>query len=303
MGERISIAIIEPRLLVREALVSLMEHHSYRVVSGVASTADIDPSVVAVKPDLAVLGALSANDAAIEAIAVHEVWPETKVILLFEHTLAADIDKLLASEIDGCIPLFVSPETLIETLKLILVEDLRILVLCGSNHPSKRRPSPSNEEPDGFKDGTNKLHSGTAAFVALPCAPPAIGNIPGTRHRTNGVGSRASSLRSLQGLSEREEQILRGLVKGYSNKMIARTRAVAEATVKVHMKSILRKMHVANRTQAAIWALEHGYFAETFKDQTAKGMATLEGEPHAYATTIKVRTDERAPAGGGGRRA
>jgi two-component system nitrate/nitrite response regulator NarL len=46
-------------------------------------------------------------------------------------------------------------------------------------------------------------------------------------------------------------------VKGYANKVIARSCDISEATVKVHMKSILRKIQVANRTQAAVWALEH----------------------------------------------
>jgi two-component system nitrate/nitrite response regulator NarL len=39
--------------------------------------------------------------------------------------------------------------------------------------------------------------------------------------------------------------------------MIARECGITEATVKVHMKSILRKIRVGNRTQAAIWAMEH----------------------------------------------
>jgi two-component system nitrate/nitrite response regulator NarL len=54
--------------------------------------------------------------------------------------------------------------------------------------------------------------------------------------------------------SEREAQILRLLTKGSSNKSIARELGLAEATVKVHVKAILRKAKVANRTQAAIWA-------------------------------------------------
>jgi two-component system, NarL family, nitrate/nitrite response regulator NarL len=55
-------------------------------------------------------------------------------------------------------------------------------------------------------------------------------------------------------LSGREQQILRCLVEGSSNKHIARQLGVAEATVKVHIKAILRKAKVANRTQAAMWA-------------------------------------------------
>jgi two-component system nitrate/nitrite response regulator NarL len=56
-------------------------------------------------------------------------------------------------------------------------------------------------------------------------------------------------------LSARETQILQCLVRGQSNKMIARNLAIVEATVKVHIKAILRKIHVQNRTQAAIWAV------------------------------------------------
>ena len=41
--------------------------------------------------------------------------------------------------------------------------------------------------------------------------------------------------------------------------MIARTCDITEATVKVHMKSILRKIGVKNRTQAALWAMANGY--------------------------------------------
>jgi two-component system nitrate/nitrite response regulator NarL len=53
-------------------------------------------------------------------------------------------------------------------------------------------------------------------------------------------------------LSARETQILRCLTQGDTNKLIARELGVAEATVKVHLKAILRKLKAANRTQAAI---------------------------------------------------
>ena len=62
---------------------------------------------------------------------------------------------------------------------------------------------------------------------------------------------------ALPHLSPREAEILRFMKKGASNKAIARELAVAEATVKVHVKSLLRKIDVENRTQAAIWAMNH----------------------------------------------
>lgn len=62
-------------------------------------------------------------------------------------------------------------------------------------------------------------------------------------------------------LSVREERILRCLVQGDSNKAIARKISISEATVKVHVKAILRKIRVHNRTQAAIWAIHKGLLA------------------------------------------
>ncbi|MEO5374677.1 MAG: response regulator transcription factor [Alphaproteobacteria bacterium] len=73
--------------------------------------------------------------------------------------------------------------------------------------------------------------------------------------------SRRISPNSIQGLSERETQILRCLVRGDANKVIASRLNITEATVKVHLKSALRKINVANRTQAAIWALNNGLVA------------------------------------------
>lgn len=67
------------------------------------------------------------------------------------------------------------------------------------------------------------------------------------------VGSTASI--QAAGLSTREVQILTCLVSGNPNKIISRELGISEATVKVHVKAILRKIGVQNRTQAAIWAL------------------------------------------------
>ena len=59
-------------------------------------------------------------------------------------------------------------------------------------------------------------------------------------------------------LSAREMDILRRLIAGLPNKVISRQLAISEATVKVHVKAVLRKLRVANRTQAAIWAAGQG---------------------------------------------
>jgi two-component system nitrate/nitrite response regulator NarL len=58
-------------------------------------------------------------------------------------------------------------------------------------------------------------------------------------------------------LSGREMAIMSRLLEGDSNKSIARRIGLAEATVKTHVKAILRKIGVKNRTQAALWALHN----------------------------------------------
>jgi two-component system nitrate/nitrite response regulator NarL len=66
-----------------------------------------------------------------------------------------------------------------------------------------------------------------------------------------------------KGLSQREVQILRCLLNGNSNKMIANHLNITEATVKVHLKSLLRKINASNRTQAAIWAMNNNIGDQT----------------------------------------
>jgi len=57
-------------------------------------------------------------------------------------------------------------------------------------------------------------------------------------------------------LTEREAQILGEVAKGYRNKQIADRLFISESTVKVHMKSLLKKLHVPSRTAATVLYLE-----------------------------------------------
>ena len=94
-------------------------------------------------------------------------------------------------------------------------------------------------------------------------------------------------------LSPREKLILRCLVEGDSNKLIARKIEIAEATVKVHIKTILRKIGVQNRTQAAIWGMNNGSL-EHSEDPSSPPLAPnlTKRIPHpAEATAERERTD------------
>lgn len=75
-------------------------------------------------------------------------------------------------------------------------------------------------------------------------------------------------------LSSRENQILRCLLNGHPNKVIAKTLNITEATVKVHLKGVLKKIQAANRTQAAIWALNNGLSSDDTPTNTIRRPAT-----------------------------
>src|SRR3546814_4784227 len=72
-------------------------------------------------------------------------------------------------------------------------------------------------------------------------------------------GARALDTRKLDlNLSDREVEILRCLVTGDANKIIARSLDITEATIKVHIMAILSNLRVMNRPQPAIWAVTRG---------------------------------------------
>jgi DNA-binding CsgD family transcriptional regulator len=60
-----------------------------------------------------------------------------------------------------------------------------------------------------------------------------------------------------QALTPRENDILMHIVRGESNKVIAHHLHITEATVKVHIRSIMKKIPATNRTQVAIWAMNN----------------------------------------------
>lgn len=89
--------------------------------------------------------------------------------------------------------------------------------------------------------------------------------------RTNQAGTGERVRVGDVALSQRELDIIRKLAVGKSNKSIAKDLAITEATVKVHLKTVLRKLGVINRTQVAIWAVQNGLTnANSARDTRAK---------------------------------
>jgi two-component system nitrate/nitrite response regulator NarL len=79
----------------------------------------------------------------------------------------------------------------------------------------------------------------------------------------------------LRKLSQQEMKILAFLAQGDSNKVIARRLGTCEATVKVQMKAIFRKLGLQNRTQVAVWAVKNGFEAPLLNAESVPFSSSL----------------------------
>lgn len=127
-----------------------------------------------------------------------------------------------------------------------------------------------NISPEALKQSLKLVLLGEKVFPTKLAALLVSGQVEAHRPPT------ASA--DLEGLSEREVQILRCLLNGHPNKVIAKKLNITEATVKVHLKGVLKKINAANRTQAAIWALNNGLSSEgplPARPRRVGGLATV----------------------------
>ena len=116
---------------------------------------------------------------------------------------------------------------------------------------------------DGDVDIRRALEAGVRGYALKSSTGdkliPAIRAVAaGERWMPNEVAARLAARSSLAQLTQREEQVLHELAKGLSNKQIADALQITEYTVKEHLKHILHKLQVADRTEAVMVALQRG---------------------------------------------
>ncbi len=116
---------------------------------------------------------------------------------------------------------------------------------------------------DNDEDICRALEAGAAGYLLKNTdGEPLLETIravhAGTYRLPTDITARLAQRRAAPGLSPRELDVLHLIVKGQSNKEIASTLNLAENTVKNHVKMILEKLGVADRTQAATTALHRG---------------------------------------------
>lgn len=116
---------------------------------------------------------------------------------------------------------------------------------------------------DGDEDIHKALQAGAQGYVLKNSTAEAL--IPALRAVAAGqqwipkdIASRLMSRKSFEELTPRELQVLHQLARGLANKEIADTLNISEHTVKDHLKSILGKLRVADRTEAVTTAIQRG---------------------------------------------
>lgn len=115
----------------------------------------------------------------------------------------------------------------------------------------------SSMSQEGLRQALDQVADGKKLFPPRMPTVGEDGRIVPAAGRANGLNGLGNTL-PMTNLSAREVEILRHLAGGRANKVIANELGITEATVKVHVKGVLRKIGAANRTQAAIWALHNG---------------------------------------------
>jgi two-component system nitrate/nitrite response regulator NarL len=278
MSKSIATVVLEWHPLVREGISSIISDYSYRVVAKASQASDI--ATIPLTHEgvwLVLLGARSAQAVVEDAAIIRRRIPNCKIVVLFDGIRQQDMEHLLKAEIDGCLPLLASRDILIGVLEMVTHSNMRTMVLVSG---SLNTASEAIVGPEQQLTTIVPSASGTLANISVPSETPSIapgknGIAAGTDAEKDSHPPRPPCARNGPKLSDRERQILEGLIKGHPNKVIARDCQITESTVKVHLKSILRKIQVGNRTQAAVWAMENGYSPAEVTDRLMQATADL----------------------------
>jgi two-component system nitrate/nitrite response regulator NarL len=248
MQNSTSTIIVGQRALLREGLASLLHSTEYKIARSVSRASELDEASTGQGGRSLVILAIGGASADYEEMAdniglLRSRLSNVKIVVVAETAGTIDLQRIMTLAPDGYILNLGSREILVKSLDLALL-DQKIFVL---GEPVARQISPDTER----RHGTN----GSASS-----------NEPAPTSTNHKVETHASAL------SQRELDVLTCLSRGDSNKNIARSCNITEATVKVHLKAILRKTDAQNRTQAAIWALANGLVNSAACDDGRLGM-------------------------------
>jgi two-component system nitrate/nitrite response regulator NarL len=260
MGNIVQVAtqtiLVGPHTLRREGIARALDSTDFRIVATETDLQKIDLDGFAKSTCLLIVECSHDLGSAIQQIQNFKVgFPDGKVVLFADHL---SLGELLSAFRAGTNAYFVSVQTceaFIKVLELVMLGETmlpwELLRLIGKD---------TQEPSGGSSDACSNANGG------------------GTKERERGPR-----------LSERERFILRRIIEGDSNKHVARRLNIAEATVKVHVKAILRKIDVRNRTQAAMWAMsKHGKDLLALDDDIAPPLASVSPASGIAANCLEI---------------
>jgi two-component system nitrate/nitrite response regulator NarL len=174
----------------------------------------------------------------------------TALEALLEEGLAPD---LVVAELNGCL------EVDVESLREVraIYPDIRVVVLanelCLSDMARLLKAG-----ADGYLVNDLSAEAFSLSLLLVMKGEKALPSTLASMLANDCNTGNAAMVRAQKDLTERERQILKCLLNAYSNKHIARALSISEGTVKVHLKSLMKKIAAGNRTQAALWARNNG---------------------------------------------
>ncbi|CDM65941.1 response regulator [Pyrinomonas methylaliphatogenes] len=153
------------------------------------------------------------------------------------------------------------PDIALMDLRMPEVNGIEAIALIRREFPDARLIVLSSY--DGDEDIYRALQAGARAYLLKSMLRENVLETiravhAGLRRIPEEIATRLAERMNRDQLTAREMEVLRLIVDGKSNKEIAAALHVSEGTVKIHVNNILSKLGVSDRTQAAIFALQHG---------------------------------------------
>ena len=219
-GRAIRILVVDDHTLFRRGLTALLSRDPrFDVIGDAADAGEAQRRAAEIKPDLILLDNHLPGVNGVDALpALREAAPMARVLML---TVSEDEHDLATALRNGACGYL---------LKTMEGDALTEAILRAVRGESVVADEMTGKLVAAFRDAA-------ATSAQLQSEPPSS---------------------PLAQLSPREQEILRGIARGASNKSIARELGIAETTVKIHVQHVLRKLDVASRVQAAVIATECG---------------------------------------------
>ena len=217
MTQLVTTILVDSNHLFREGLRHILSTTPFRATRVVSTIDELSQhSVQVARTALFLFGAKDRATAVSGIDRIKAMNPTARIVVLRDQYDQEGAVLLLRRGANGYLLKQISCDALIKALDLVM---LGVSILAANHHASDSDDARVDVSPD--------------------IAPPAS------------VIEIAPEFRRL---SDRETGILQSLMRGDANKKIGRELGITEATVKVHIRAILRKIRVRNRTQAAVWA-------------------------------------------------